>query len=38
MNMAFCDGSVQSISYDVDGAVFFHYGGIGDDAENYPGP
>jgi len=38
MNMSFCDGSVQSITYDVDPAVFFRYGGIGDDAEPYPGP
>jgi prepilin-type N-terminal cleavage/methylation domain-containing protein/prepilin-type processing-associated H-X9-DG protein len=38
MNMAFCDGSVQSIDYNVDPGVFFRYGGINDDAEPYPGP
>jgi len=37
LNMAFCDGSVQTISYDVDEAVYFHYGGRGDDAEPYRG-
>jgi prepilin-type processing-associated H-X9-DG protein len=38
MNMAFCDGSVQSIEYGIDPGVYFRFGGIGDDAENYPGP
>lgn len=38
MNMAFCDGSVQSIEYGIDPGVFFRYGAIGDDAEPYPGP
>ncbi|MEM6798103.1 MAG: DUF1559 domain-containing protein [Planctomycetota bacterium] len=32
MNMAFCDGSVQSIAYDVDDEVYFKYGGRDDDA------
>lgn len=35
MNMAFCDGSVQSIAFDVDDAVFFFYGGRGDDGGVY---
>ena len=38
MNMAFCDGSVQSVNYDVDLAVFFRYGGRDDDSEPFPGP
>jgi prepilin-type N-terminal cleavage/methylation domain-containing protein/prepilin-type processing-associated H-X9-DG protein len=38
MNMSFCDGSVQAISYDVDQAVYFRYGGRADDSEPYPGP
>ncbi len=35
MNMAFCDGSVQSISYDVDDEVYFKYGGRNDDADPF---
>ncbi|MEN1678796.1 MAG: DUF1559 domain-containing protein [Planctomycetota bacterium] len=38
MNMAFCDGSVRSIEYEIDGEVFFKYGGRDDDAVRYPGP
>ncbi len=38
MNMAFCDGSVQSISYSVDEGVYFQYGGRNDNDLNYPGP
>jgi prepilin-type N-terminal cleavage/methylation domain-containing protein/prepilin-type processing-associated H-X9-DG protein len=38
INMAFCDGSVQSIAYDVDARVFFFYGGRADDGDVYPGP
>ncbi len=37
MNMAFCDGSVQSIDYDVDNRIFFFYGGRDDDGGEYPG-
>jgi prepilin-type N-terminal cleavage/methylation domain-containing protein/prepilin-type processing-associated H-X9-DG protein len=37
-NMAFCDGSVQTIAYDVDPRVFFFYGGRADDCDVYPGP
>ncbi|QDT68981.1 hypothetical protein MalM25_19070 [Planctomycetes bacterium MalM25] len=37
MNMAFCDGSVHSISYDVDEDVYFFYGGRNDDGDVYPG-
>ena len=36
MNMAFCDGSVQSIDYEVDNAVFYYYGGRDDDNTSYP--
>jgi len=36
MNMAFCDGSVQSIAYDVDQDVYFFYGGRNDDSQPYP--
>lgn len=35
MNMAFCDGSVQSIQYDVDKRVFFFYGGRDDDGSTF---
>jgi prepilin-type N-terminal cleavage/methylation domain-containing protein/prepilin-type processing-associated H-X9-DG protein len=38
MNMAFCDGSVQSISFDVEPRVYFFYGGRNDDGDVYPGP
>ena len=37
MNMAFCDGSVQTISYDVEPQVYFFYGGRNDDADPYLG-
>lgn len=36
MNMAFCDGSVQSIQYDVDPNVFYFYGGRDDDGAPFP--
>ncbi len=35
LNMAFCDGSVQSISYDVEPEVYFFYGGRDDDGTPY---
>ena len=35
MNMAFCDGSVQSIAYDIDDEVYFKYGGRDDDADPF---
>ncbi|TWT97759.1 putative major pilin subunit [Botrimarina colliarenosi] len=35
MNMAFCDGSVQTITFDIDDAVFYFYGGRGDDGTPY---
>jgi prepilin-type processing-associated H-X9-DG protein len=38
MNMAFCDGSVQSIEYAIDPAVYYFYGGRDDDGTPYPGP
>ncbi len=38
MNMAFCDGSVQSIEYGIDPAVYFKYGGRDDDGWAVPGP
>lgn len=38
MNMAFCDGSVQSVEYNIDPGVFYFYGGIDDDNSPYPGP
>lgn len=38
LNMAFCDGSVQTIKYDVDEDVYFRYGGRDDDGFPYPGP
>jgi len=31
MNMAFCDGSVRLIDYEVDGRVFLAYGGRDDE-------
>lgn len=37
LNMAFCDGSVQTISYDIDERVYFFYGGRNDDGDVYPG-
>jgi prepilin-type N-terminal cleavage/methylation domain-containing protein/prepilin-type processing-associated H-X9-DG protein len=36
MNMAFCDGSVQSIQYDIDPKVFYFYGGRDDDGSKFP--
>lgn len=36
MNMSFCDGSVRTISYDVDADVWFRYGGRNDDGDVYP--
>lgn len=36
MNMAFCDGSVQSIDYEVDNAVYYYYGGRDDDNTSFP--
>lgn len=36
MNMAFCDGSVQSIQYDIDPSVYYFYGGLDDDGMPYP--
>ena len=38
MNMAFCDGSVRGIQYDIDEEVYFRFGGRDDDAIAYPGP
>jgi len=38
LNMALCDGSVQTIAYDIEPVVFFRYGGIGDDSDPFPGP
>ena len=38
MNFALCDGSVQAISYDIEGRVYFFYGGRNDDGDTYPGP
>lgn len=38
MNMAFCDGSVRAIEYDVDEDIYFRYGGREDDGTLYPGP
>jgi prepilin-type processing-associated H-X9-DG protein len=38
MNMGFCDGSVQTIAYDIDPRVYFFYGGRNDDGDVYPGP
>jgi prepilin-type N-terminal cleavage/methylation domain-containing protein/prepilin-type processing-associated H-X9-DG protein len=38
MNMSFCDGSVQSIEYDIDDNVFFWLGGRDDDGTPFPGP
>jgi prepilin-type N-terminal cleavage/methylation domain-containing protein/prepilin-type processing-associated H-X9-DG protein len=38
MNMAFCDGSVQTISYDIDADVYYRYGGRDEDTLPYPGP
>ena len=35
LNMAFCDGSVHSISYEVDPAVYYKYGGRRDDRLPY---
>ena len=37
MNMAFCDGSVQSVTYDIEPQVYFFYGGRNDDGDVYPG-
>ncbi|MEQ8848744.1 DUF1559 domain-containing protein [Botrimarina sp.] len=37
MNMAYCDGSVQSIAYDVEPEIYFFYGGRNDDGDVYPG-
>jgi len=36
LNMAFCDGSVQSISYDIEPSVYYFYGGRNDDGGAYP--
>ncbi len=36
MNMAFCDGSVQSISYDIEPSVYYFYGGRDDDGMSFP--
>lgn len=36
MNMAYCDGSVQTIEYDIDPLVYFFLGGRDDDGTNYP--
>ncbi len=38
MNMAFCDGSVQSVAYNIDEEVYYKYGGRDDDDLRYPGP
>jgi prepilin-type N-terminal cleavage/methylation domain-containing protein/prepilin-type processing-associated H-X9-DG protein len=38
MNLALCDGSVQSIEYGIDEAVYYRYGGRDDDDALYPGP
>ncbi len=38
MNMAFCDGSVQTIDYGIADDVYYRYGGRDDDALPYPGP
>jgi prepilin-type processing-associated H-X9-DG protein len=38
MNMAMCDGSVQSIAYDMDEAAYYRLGGRDDDTLPYPGP
>lgn len=35
MNMAFCDGSVRSIEYDIDEVVYFLYGGRDDDGVSF---
>ena len=35
LNMAYCDGSVQSIEYDIDPLVYFLLGGRSDDGSNY---
>ena len=37
-HMAFCDGSVRAINYDVEEEVFYKYGGRDDDGRIYPGP
>lgn len=37
-HMAFCDGSVRVIAYDVDSDVFYKYGGRDEDDIPYPGP
>ena len=38
VNMAMCDGSVQTIEYGIDEAVYYRYGGRDDDNDRYPGP
>jgi prepilin-type N-terminal cleavage/methylation domain-containing protein/prepilin-type processing-associated H-X9-DG protein len=38
LNMAFCDGSVQTVSFDIDPQVYHFYGGRSDDGGVYPPP
>jgi prepilin-type N-terminal cleavage/methylation domain-containing protein/prepilin-type processing-associated H-X9-DG protein len=38
MNMAMCDGSVQSIEYEIEEIVYYRYGGRDDDNVAFPGP
>jgi prepilin-type N-terminal cleavage/methylation domain-containing protein/prepilin-type processing-associated H-X9-DG protein len=37
-NMAFCDGSVQTIEYGIEEAPYYRLGGVNDGDEPYPGP
>jgi len=36
INVALCDGSVQTIEYAIDPGVYYFYGGRGDDGAEFP--